>query len=89
MNMKVAKLSDVQATREADVFDKIFWISVEVRELAARMTKGAIRLEVARAQRNLPDLQSAYTELETIRDQTSQMLEGLRHAIEKEKERTQ
>lgn len=80
MNLPIAKFSDVQ--RESDVFDKTKWTNIELLALSSRFRDAATKLDAARVSGSLDGMRQAYTELQTIRDQTSHLLEGLQHAIE-------
>lgn len=89
MNLTIAKLSAVQEApvREADVFDKLHYTASELMCLSETFSRHAKKFEVARSTQDFAAIRSTYITLQEVRDQTSFLLEGVQHAIEKETER--
>lgn len=88
MNLPAAKLSDMQGpVREADIFDKTPWLCSEMLALSNRFRDATTKLEASRSVKAVTGMIHAYLELETIRDQSSRLLESLQKAIETEQKR--
>lgn len=73
------------STRQPDLYERTSWLSTEMLRLARAFTEATAKLEVARAAGSFSAFRSAFLDLQTFTNQSSQMIESLETAIANER----